>query len=556
MPFTPTGLPSSEDVPVCWADAQGSGTRLHHFWNVVVGAGRANEGLRADWQSHLEEVVEVMGFRYVRFHGLFHDDMFVYREDADGRVVPYFQYVDTLFDRLLDFGIRPFVEFGFMPSAIARCNATVFWWGANGTPPTDFGKWEQLVGATVRHWVARYGVEEVRSWYFEVWNEPNLAPFFQGTRSEYFELYSRTAAAVKRVDPLLRVGGPATSNFVPDDRFLGELEDVSQHAVVLTADDLAALDWQPVWLREFLAFAAAENLAVDFVSVHPYPTDWALDEHGYTSRLTRDVDATAKDLATVKKIVSEGPYPDAEIHLTEWSSSASPRDYTHDHLQAATFVVKANLDSIGLVDSLAYWTFTDVFEESGAGQEPFHGGFGMLNQHGIPKPTYHAYRFLSALGDELLTSSDVGVLTRRSTDGGIVGLFHHYPPEVGQAPPSSFDTRHTAEATLATGQHRRMAIRIDGLPARAEFVLEVVDRQAGNALAEWSRRGEPLNLSREVAEAVDRVARSPRLICHRADGDGTLIVEFEAEPWSIMLLRPAEPGGADVQPVPGELDNV
>ncbi|WP_418275240.1 GH39 family glycosyl hydrolase [Isoptericola jiangsuensis] len=232
----------------------------------MVGAGRANEGLRADWQSQLREVVEVQGFRYVRFHGLFHDDMFVYRENADGAVEPSFQYVDLLFDALLDAAIRPFVELGFMPREIATQTATAFWWGAHGSPPTDFDKWEQLAARTVEHWRDRYGIDEIRTWYYEVWNEPDLRPFFSGTKTQYPDMYARAVRAVKAVDPHLRVAGPATSNFVPDTRFDGETEDTSAQADTLSADDLDTLDRQPVWLQEFLDVAHRDLLPVDFVS--------------------------------------------------------------------------------------------------------------------------------------------------------------------------------------------------------------------------------------------------------------------------------------------------
>src|SRR5947209_13412752 len=97
------------------AAAGETGRSLNHVWSACVGAGRANEGLRAGWLEQLKLAREACGFRYLRFHGLFHDDMFVYREQ-DGRPVYNFQYVDELFDRMLDLGIRPFVEFGFCPA--------------------------------------------------------------------------------------------------------------------------------------------------------------------------------------------------------------------------------------------------------------------------------------------------------------------------------------------------------------------------------------------------------------------------------------------------------
>jgi len=396
------------------ADARSEGKPLTHFWSVCVGAGRANEGLRAGWLEQMKVVVEHCGFQYVRFHGLFHDDMFVYRE-TDGEAVYNFQYIDDLFDRLLEIGVRPFVEFGFCPKDLASGPETVFWWKGNTAPPKDYLKWSALIRSCAIHWIDRYGLDEVRKWYFEVWNEPNLKDFFHGTRKQYFELYKTTALTLKSVDSLLRVGGPATSNFVPDARFDGEKEDISCHAVVTKAEKLDLLEWRPVWIEPFLAYCSREKLPVDFVSTHPYPTDWPLDGKGRLQKYTRGSEATITDLKLLRKLINNGPYDQAEVHLTEWNSSPSPRDFTHDYLQAATYIAKVNLESTGLVNSLSYWTFTDVFEELGGGDTLFHGGFGLINYHGIVKPAFHAYRFLHALGDEILARVKGGIVTRESS---------------------------------------------------------------------------------------------------------------------------------------------
>ncbi|MFE1029455.1 beta-xylosidase [Streptomyces sp. NPDC058818] len=519
------------------SDRHAAGTELTHFWSACVGAGRAAEGLRAGWQEHLRLVREAAGFRYVRFHGLFHDDMFVYRRDSDGRPVVNFQYVDDLFDRMLDAGVRPFVEFGFSPGDLAREKATTFWWGAHGSPPTDLGQWAKLIEAITSHWIHRYGLDEVRSWYFEVWNEPNLNPFFRGSRSEYFELYAVTARTLKNVDDGLRVGGPATSNFVPDARFAGEHEDTSQHSVVTGAEDLDALEWRPVWVAEFLDFCHQQDLPVDFVSCHPYPTDWALDGHGDTQQHTRASDATTRDLRTLRALVDASPYPDAEVHLTEWNSSPSPRDHTHDHLQAATFLVKASLESIDLADSLAYWTFTDVFEEGGAGGTVFHGGFGMLTYQGVPKPAFHAYRMLNLLGDELLAQTEGAVVTRHSATGNLTALAYHYPPEVTQAPPGSFDGRRVAEDILATGRPRPLRIELTGLPPRSPVTVETLNTQQGNAIGAWQAMGAPEPPTREQTMLLREAGHAVGQRVQLADGNGRFVFDEEIAPWSVVLVR-------------------
>ena len=259
--------------------------------------------------------------------------------------------------------------------------------------------------ATVDHWIKRYGLEEVRTWYFECWNEvsgvllsggerrlrnpqPNLHQFYTGSRSQYYALYECTVKAVKQLDAAFRVGGPATSNFVPDTRFDQDWEDYEVQKQLekvnsaekfskaethrnLQVEDIDSLHWRPVWVEHFLQWCYSRQLPVDFVSCHPYPTDWALDTSGNMSKRVRGLQATPDDLAHVRRIVAQSPYPSAEIHLTEWSSSPSSRDHAHDEVPVAIYIVRTMLASLNLVDTIAYWTFTDVFEEEGCGVSPF-----------------------------------------------------------------------------------------------------------------------------------------------------------------------------------------
>lgn len=183
------------------------------FWKKLVSAGRAAEGLREDWRDQLREVQREIGFEYIRFHRVLHDDMMIYHENAEGKPYYNWQYFDSLLDFLQEVGLRPILELSFMPSALKTGEATVFWWKGNITPPKDYAKWAGMVSALVSHCIDRYGLEEVLRWYFEVWNEPNLYQGFWGAdQVEYFKLYETTARAIKAVHPGLRVGGPASTD--------------------------------------------------------------------------------------------------------------------------------------------------------------------------------------------------------------------------------------------------------------------------------------------------------------------------------------------------------
>ncbi|NJP96135.1 beta-xylosidase [Nonomuraea sp. FMUSA5-5] len=519
---------------------------LPHVWSRCVGAGRANEALRADWQRQFAEIA-ALGVRYLRFHGVFHDDMFVYRARYGGGFGPdaplpapvhTFSYVDKVFDFLLDHGVRPFVELGFMPRDLATQTETVFWWGAHCSPPNDMERWVELVTRSVEHWIGRYGLDEVRQWRFEVWNEPNLVPhFWTGTKTEYFELYERTVRAIKAIDPELKVGGPATSVFVPDDRYKGEVEDRSAAFATAAAEDVDALDWRPVWIEDFIAWCAERELPVDFISTHTYPTDFAYGASGEAVQITRYADATYDDLTLLRELVRGSAYPDAEIHITEWSTSPSARDFIHDTPFAAAAITRSYLQCATLADSIAYWTFTDVFEEGGAGIGPFHGGFGLVNEDGVHKPTFHAFAMLARLGDRALLTTPHGVVTRDSRTSAVSAVFFNYPEEMGGKGVGSATSYAAARSLAGVGPSRRIRHSIGGLEPGTTFLVEVVDWQHGNAAEAWYRLGSPLNLSREQGAYLRGVADSLLRYALTVPADGVLHLDVELAPWAVMSLR-------------------
>ncbi|WP_299780823.1 hypothetical protein [uncultured Formosa sp.] len=514
-------------------DAQAKGEKFDHYWSKMVGAGRANEALRAGWLEQMQQVQENCGFEYVRFHGLFHDDMFPVIEER-GKTVYNWQYIDDVFDRLLDMNVKPFVELAFLPKSMAAEDSkTVFWWKANITPnDSTFDEWHDLMKAFTQHCVDRYGIDEVLTWYFEVWNEPNLYKlFWDGTKSQYFELYKQSVTAVKSVDNRLKVGGPSTSNFVPDERFKGEVINDKVSEAVFNVEDINTLDWEGVWIEDFLKYCEKENLPVDFVSCHPYPTDYAFNpETGKGRGLTRSVNSTKLDLEWLNKTIANSAYPDVEIHLTEWNTSPSSRDAMHDRLPAAAYIVKTNLDCIGLTNSLAFWTFTDIFEEKGGAASIFHGGFGMINYQGLEKPSYHAYRMLHELGDKKMYKDDYLFVSKKSRDGKIVALAYNYPKEYENAVPSGTNKREE-------GTNKKLNFSLTGLKAGATFEIEILDKDHGNIHNFWEAMGKPEPPTREQIKTMKTYANTMKIDTVKADKKGVLKINQEITPWSLVLIK-------------------
>lgn len=508
-----------------------------HYWSVGVGAGRANEGLRAGWLEHLQLVKKNCGFRYVRMHGLFHDDMFVYFRKPDGKVVYNWQYIDELYDRMLAIGVKPFVELGFFPKDMAAENSkTQMWWkGYVSVDRNNFGKWHDLIKAFTQHIVDRYGINEVLTWYFEVWNEPNLTGtggFFHGTKSDYFRLYKEAVTAIKSIDERLKVGGPATSNFIADHRHDGEILDHSQSRFY-TQEEINKQQWKGVWIEDFLHYCEKENLPVDFISTHPYPTDYALDpETGRGKGAIRYVHSLKDDIQWLRQQLADSKYPEAEIHLTEWSTGPNSRDRMHDILPPAAYIIKTNLDCIGLANSLMYWTFTDVFEEKGGGEEIFHGGFGMINFQGLVKPSFHAYRMLNQLGDEKIYYKDPLFISRSSKTGKLSAIAFNYPKEYEQTVPSMQNFTNYMNASSKT-----LDIVLEGLNPNACFEIEVLDKMHGNVYDAYLNMGAPHSPNIREIEFLRQKALDTVKEIVKVDEDGRLILKRDIDPWSCILIR-------------------
>ncbi len=453
-------------------------------WRECIGAGRAAEGLRADWQEQLKLCQDEIGFRSIRFHGLLHNDMGVYSERKDGTPVHNWQYIDALYDRLLALGITPFVEFGFMPSGLASGTKKIFWWGGNVTPPKSYEKWDALIEGLVRHWTERYGADEVKKWNFEIWNEPNY-PGFWGPRDpnrakeEYFELYAHTAAAVKKVNPAYRVGGPAGAG--------------------------------PDWVADQIAFCANNSVPLDFISYHAYglgdgPS--GLDENGDRLLfLSRNLHSPADISNSQRGVIDKSAIPGLPVHITEWSASYSPRDPVHDAYFSAPYILEQLKRTERGIASMSYWVFTDIFEENGPPMTPFHGGFGLLNLQGIRKPAYFAYRFLNQLGPTQLKCADGSSWVCRDDKGGVQALVWNLSP-LTDGKVSNQEAFRKVQPASDAGEVRLQLAHLP--PGRYGLEVSRVGFEKNDAYTAYLKMGSPTQLTcAQVAQLQTASAGNP-----------------------------------------------
>jgi len=450
----PLAAQTPESIAV---DATAPAQPFPHFWEHMFGSGRAVLSLRESYREDLRAVREVTAVSYVRFHGLLNDEMGVYSVGPRGEPIFNFSYIDQVYDGLLANGVRPVVELSFMPARLAaRDIRHSFWYRPITSPPADYERWDTLMTALARHLIARYGIDEVSRWYFEVWNEPNL-DFWAGVpkQSSYWTLYDHTVRSLKAVDARLRVGGPATA--------------------------------QAAWVAAFLRHCRDNNVPVDFVSTHVYGDDKAKDVFGTTEPLTRR-HMVCRAVRKVHTEIQASPFPALPLLWTEFNASWSNHPEVTDAPFMGPWLAETIRQCDGFVKEMAYWTFSDVFEEQGVVKTPFYGGFGLIAAGGIPKPAFNALALLHSLGEQRLANAADEVLVTRRADGTLVLALWNYA-EVGNTSPL-----------------RRVNLRFTHSAARSASV-QSIDAEHGNVHVAYEHMGSPrYPTQRELAQLREAAA--------------------------------------------------
>lgn len=474
-------------IEVC-VDASAVTGRIRRVWDMVgserlsqllLGVDGNGHDIGAEFMASLRAAHDDLGVKWVRAHAIFHDDLGVVRRDEVGTLIFDFSKVDRVYDQLLEVGLRPVVELSFMPAALASDpHQTVFTYRALVSPPADWAEWHSLVRALATHLVQRYGLGEVATWPFEVWNEPNLEVFWSGTREQYFRLYDESARALKSVDAALRVGGPSSA--------AGE------------------------WVEALVAHTRETAMPIDFVSTHTYgnqPLDLhpALARHGY------------EDLA---------------VYWTEWGVGSTHFGPIHDSVMGAPFLLAGYNTSQGRVDALSHWVVSDHFEELGRPPRLFHDGFGLLTVGNLRKPRYWAAHLAAHQGDERLSVEVTG-------DGANI-LVGASPTLHADSTIDLLLWNGTVNASLMVGDarlDRHVIVRMSGLPApRYRAALARVDSAHSNIVVQL-----PSDVAWPSAPAWEQLKANDELdeesLGDIVPADGTASVELFLPMPGIARLR-------------------
>jgi len=492
-------------------DAHAPTTPFPHFWEKTFGSGRAILALRADYRADLRTVKQATDFQSIRFHGILDDEVGVYdparqtknpglaAQAANDASIYNFFYLDEIYDGLLAEHVKPYVEISFMPEKLASIPNSLhtFTGNPNNSPPKDYAAWDAMMKALASHLIARYGIDEVATWKFEVWNEPNL-DFWMGDpkQATYFTLYDHTARDLKSVSPRLQVGGPATA--------------------------------QAAWVTPFLAHVHEVNAPIDFVSTHVYANDTAKDVFKTDEQIPRDV-MVYRAVKKVHEEILASPYPHLPLIFSEYNASYANEPNVTDSPYIGPWLANTIRLCDGLTDSMDYWSFSDVFDEQGVVRTPFYGGFGLIAAENIPKAALNDFRALHQLGDQRLALDSDSALATKTTEGKLVVALWNYAPPTGTGPDYTWPKG-------PAGPPKTFTLDLKNVHSNASVEVLRVDDNHGNVLKVFDAMGRPtgdlMPAQVEQLRAAGAMAPAERLRLH----DGKLQLTVPAHGLAVVLI--------------------
>lgn len=438
--------------------------------NKIITFGRAYEGLIADVQNQLIDIQKNFNYEYIRFTGIFNEDMHVYSETENGISLYNWNYTDKLIDFLVSLNLKPFINLGYMPEKIASDSKYIFNWKGNISYPSDVKKWNNLVTNFINHLFERYGSELVESWYFEIWNNPDLEAFWGDSKERYFEFFKNTLNSIKKISKNIKVGGPS-------------------------GNSIYKKNYYNLWIRDLYNYLSSNSYHLDFFSIHFYRYNYTkeTDFLGYINKKE-----SIKNLENIYSEFALNFQGKMELIVTEWNPGKMYGNYTQDTCYMATNIVYDFINTVNFVPKLAYWSFTDIFEEYGVSQDIFHGGFGLFTINNLKKASYNAFNLINRLGSSIIEKGEDWIITRNKNK--IQVLLCNY---------IEFDKNNLSDAkqnvdffnryNVFDEKVKNIKIKIQNLEKGTYYVKRTrLNRSSGSVFDAWIQMGAPQNINNEI----------------------------------------------------------
>jgi xylan 1,4-beta-xylosidase len=454
--YTLTVNAANEIGPVdrFWQAAVGS----DHMY-MVVQSSRPGDNLQGAYGLAATE----LGMKRVRGHGILDDDVGVYHEVNEQPTYTWTN-LDQIFDTITSIGMDPLIEVSFMPTDLASGTATFGWYGGvpgNVTPPSDYGKWSDFIYNVAAHCIARYGVDRVRTWNWEVWNEPDLpgGTFFTGTEQDYFQLYDATVQGLVKADPQLRIGGPS---------------------VAINSDS---------WIPDLIDHCMTSGVKLDFISWHTYPQ--------YKADPTAIPGAQRHVQGVIDQKKTQYPQLNVQNYLTEWNTTYLGGTSFHNEM-AASFVAKTihglftSQNGVKAPDAAAFWVISELWEEWQTTADAFDVMGMVTRTHNVRKPSYLAFQMMASMQNTEIDFQG-GTTASRGLNGWATVSDNHKQVEVLIYDHNFVDGTDSSADSVPTVMDN-VTLQLQGLPfAKSSVTVQQygVDHDHNNAYTVFTSAGSP-----------------------------------------------------------------
>lgn len=452
-------------------DVQSPIKNLKHSFKTFTTVGRAKELLNREIQQMLTDLQKNIGFTYIKFHGILSDDMMVVSRTADQKLHFHYTLVDMALDFLMSIGLKPMIQYSFMPRELASDRRKqIFYSAVNTSPPKSMDEWNMLIEDFTKHLMDRYGESEVCSWLFTVWNEPVTPTTMFGfeNNADFYQLYKNTFDTVKRVHAGLCFGSPS----------------------LLYMENLG----NDKWIRNFLSWTHKNRCFPEFINLHYYSDILPDTSHSIglapVSTFPRRTDDFSLWIGGIRKILSQCGADHLPVYLTEWNFTLSHRNLINDTCFKSCYIMKNLLRNYDRLDSFGYWSLTDLLEENALPDTLFHGGLGMYTMNGLRKNVFYAYFFANMLGDELLANGDGYFITRKKDSYQIITYNYVHYGDLFAAGELYDITETRRYSAFDMSRKLQPEITLTGIEQGTYEVREYfVNRQYGSAYDIWVKMG-------------------------------------------------------------------
>jgi xylan 1,4-beta-xylosidase len=499
------------------------------YWNRLLNIGYAKDLLNSDMQEQITLLQSEFGFTYARFWGLFGDDMLL--EDRAGGTITYnFSNANKLLDFLIKNKLKPFIEMGPKPKIIQKGIGETLVLQTISSERT-LSEWHNLVTAFLLQCIERYSIEEVETWYFELWrpmDELNSAeeeeedflakiknnqikdPQFDG----YFRIFSEFKKTAQELVPGAKVGGCGLSLDLEGDQLDNLLEQWKQ-----------------------------EDIQPDFLSIYLYPIE--IDRGKYRVPI-KNLHSTnphyvLNKLNDVRKSLKKAGFENLELNVTEWNISISNRNYLNDSSFKASYMVKNIVENLNQnqLKMMGYWLSSDIFSDFRDSKNILHGGAGLLTKNGIKKPSYHAFVLLKQLGEILVAKGDNYIVTKKSGDRYQILCFNykHFNYSYYLHPEGSTGINEQYEI-FENNEPINLSLEIQGIANGKYRVKELkLNREHGSILDEWLKFGVVDDIKPDEVDYFKQICVPHMKVEHSLVDKHSIVLSGELQPHEVRLIE-------------------